>query len=446
MTRTRLLFCLTLGLSLLSSISALYAKDAQAPAGTILGIGSTKKPSRLVYVDVETGDIHELLPGDVSGPCFSPDGQNIAFIYKDMIYVAPRNNIEARREVVPTPGAYKNHLSWTDDNYLYFAEGKTIYRVKASGGEKEKVATMPSKLMKLKGGFDNLNVSNDGTRAAWWGASIIGGSGNETYSIELADPEGTLKSYGKGCRGNISPDGKYILKNGFENFHKEFFVFEYGTDHVVQKIVGGGVNYHKWPNARDGQNYVLYNVLGSRLMMSDVTTGDVWTILASQKRANVVNGFDYVKDPLSVVLSGSAHHGKQRTPAGPAVAAAPENQANLSSGNSAAVTRRISVVLSEVGTLTDPDAPDYKDALVAAVGTIQDGPFKGRNIKLLTLGMRDRKLQPVLTHWQNGARVSVEVIKLEEKLKEQPDLARTDRIDDVEDLLMVEYWAELLPQ
>ena len=59
-----------------------------------------KSPSRLVYVDIKTGKVHEILPGDVSGPCFSPDGQNIAFVYKDMIHVAPRHDIETRRELV----------------------------------------------------------------------------------------------------------------------------------------------------------------------------------------------------------------------------------------------------------------------------------------------------------------------------------------------------------
>lgn len=126
------LFSLFLSISLKITGSPAFAADGK-PTGTILGMTSRSHPAALVYVDVQTGEVHELLPSDACGPCFSPDGQSIAFIYKDMIYVAPRNDIEARREILPTTGSYKNHLSWTNDDYLYFGEGKTIYRVKTTG-------------------------------------------------------------------------------------------------------------------------------------------------------------------------------------------------------------------------------------------------------------------------------------------------------------------------
>lgn len=76
------------------------------------------------------------------------------------------------------------------------------------------------------------------------------------------------------------------------------------------------------------------------------------------------------------------------------------------------------------------------------MGTITKGPHKGKKIKVLTLGMRDRKLLPVLKQWRNGSKVKMKVSLLEEKQKEDPELERTDRIDEVEDLMMTEYWAE----
>jgi Tol biopolymer transport system component len=109
-------------LTCLCAVSPAFSADTQAPEGTILGMKSISRPSALVYVDVRSGETHELLPGDACGPCFSPDGQSIAFVYKDMIYVAPRNDIEARRQLVPTKGSYNKHLSWADDGHIYFGE------------------------------------------------------------------------------------------------------------------------------------------------------------------------------------------------------------------------------------------------------------------------------------------------------------------------------------
>ena len=91
---------------------------------------------------------HTLLPSDVSGPCFSPDGQSIAFIYKDMIYVAPRHDIDARREITPK-SAYKT-IQLTSSGHIYFAEGGAIYRIHALARVRRKVASMPSHITKKK--------------------------------------------------------------------------------------------------------------------------------------------------------------------------------------------------------------------------------------------------------------------------------------------------------
>ena len=206
-----------------------------------------------------------------------------------------------------------------------------------------------------KGYFDNLNVSNDGKRAAFWGKSIIGGAGNESYSIDIDDPEGSFKSYGKGCRSNISPDGRFILKNGFENFHKEFFIIEYGTDKVLRKFEGSAVNYHKWPNARDGQNYVLFMTFGSSLLMSDVTNGDTWMIRKSRKRSDVVNGFDYVSQPLSEVLGGAKIPKKSASGGGAPKLAKNKGKTDGDALDSETIKGRVTVVLSEASTLTDPE-------------------------------------------------------------------------------------------
>ena len=117
------------------------------------------------------------------------------------MYTAPRNNIEARKELVATPGIYEKHLSWTDDGYIYFGEGKTIYRVKVTGGDKEAVTGIPDQYKKSsKMAFNCLSVSNDGTRAVWWSRNTKG-PGNESFSIELAKPNETVTSYGQDVVG-----------------------------------------------------------------------------------------------------------------------------------------------------------------------------------------------------------------------------------------------------
>ena len=100
------------------------------------------------------------------------------------------------------------------------------------------------------------------------------------------------------------PDGKFVLKNSFENFHKEFYVYEFGTDKIIRTVKQNRVNYHKWPNAKDGQNYVLFQTFRS-LSMCDVTTGDKWIIRDVKERSDVIHGFDYVSQPLAQVLAGS---------------------------------------------------------------------------------------------------------------------------------------------
>lgn len=176
--------------------------------------------------------------------------------------------------------------------------------------------------------------------------------------------------------------------------------------------------------------------------MSDVTNGDTWMIRKSRKRSDVVNGFDYVSQPLSEVLGGAKIPKKSASGGGAPKLAKNKGKTDGDALDSETIKGRVTVVLSEASTLTDPEQPDYKDALIAAVGTITKGPHKGKKIKVLTLGMRDRKLLPVLKQWRNGSKVKMKVSLLEEKQKEDPELERTDRIDEVEDLMMTEYWAE----
>lgn len=122
----------------------------------------------------------------------------------------------------------------------------------------------------------------------------------------------------------------------------------------------------------------------------------------------------------------------------------PTSQADKNSVDLPTITGRVTVILSEAATIGDPEQPDYEDMLVAAVGTITEGPHKGRRIKVLTFGMLDRKLQPVLQHWRNGAELVLKVSDLQQEQQTQPKLLSMDRFDEVEDLLMAEYWAEVL--
>ena len=50
---------------------------------------------------------------------------------------------------------------------------------------------------------------------------------------------------------------------------------------------------------------MLYMTGGANLWLSDITTGEKWNILPSKRRGNIVNGFDYIAEPLAEVLSGN---------------------------------------------------------------------------------------------------------------------------------------------
>lgn len=109
-----------------------------------------------------------------------------------------------------------------------------------------------------------------------------------------------------------------------------------------------------------------------------------------------------------------------------------------------AVEGRFHVVLSEVAELPDPEAADYNDALVTAVATITRGPRSGESIKVLTVGMRDRELVPALRRWRNGARLQLDISSWSAKREAEPALSAIEIIDEVEDLLMAEHWADLV--
>ena len=177
--------------------------------------------------------------------------------------------------------------------------------------------------------------------------------------------------------------------------------------------------------------------------VSDVTTGTVWEVHAWKKNSEKVSGYDFVAQSLAEVLSGTSSKNKllATRPVESAAAKTKQEpkQKSADQETSSTITGRVSVILSEAATITDPEKPDYDDMLVAAVGTITQGPHKGQRIKVLTIGMLGRKLQPVLQHWHNGTELILEVNNFDQALKTQPNLSRMDRVDEVEDLLMADH-------
>jgi hypothetical protein len=60
------------------------------------------------------------------------------------------------------------------------------------------------------------------------------------------------------------------------------------------------------------------------------------------------------------------------------------------------------------------------------------------------MAMRNRQLTPEMARWQNGAELQLRVGSLKAKLAAQPELERTLILDEVEDLIMVGHWADVL--
>lgn len=100
---------------------------------------------------------------------------------------------------------------------------------------------------------------------------------------------------------------------------------------------------------------------------------------------------------------------------------------------------RFKVALSEVAPLPDPNTADYKDALIASVATITQGPRKGDKIKVITRAMTNRKLTQGIQSWKNGNELELQVYAWATAREKHPGIDGIMVLDEVEDLMLTEH-------
>ncbi len=173
---------------------------AFAPVSRVFALGGAalvNDSSKILRVNCATGVREFVAEGEVAGACFSPDGNRIAYVKDNAIFVCDGPGTSAQR--LGSGGVHVN-LSWDINGYIYWVDGRNIYRFPAEGGTRTSVHRITSGTAVFHWG----GVSVCGTRAAAQASLLTG--------VDLLT--GTETVIGGGCNASISSDG---MRGG--NFH-----------------------------------------------------------------------------------------------------------------------------------------------------------------------------------------------------------------------------------
>jgi len=205
-------------------------------------------PFGIFALSVETGErrlITSPLPRSVgdTGPAFSPDGRNIAFLRSidasvNDIYVVPVTGGEPKRLTFDN-GHIANHAWSPDGRELIFSSsrggGKSIWRVPVSGGAPKQIATVGQ-------GAYYIAVSRKGHYLAFsrwfadtniWRLSIGSGAKN-------AVPEELISSTWEERSPQYSPDGSRIAFRSDRSGNNEIWVCDSSGANPLQLTSFGG--------------------------------------------------------------------------------------------------------------------------------------------------------------------------------------------------------------
>lgn len=247
--------------------------------GNIVGINSTTLQSTVICngpQDWSDDPVH----GELWGPCFSPDGRQVAFsrylssgVDPDGVRICIADNDGTDESVVCViyrtgtfcAGGTGVEASWAANGYVYWSEDdQYINRVNILTKQKEHVAQLSQFSGSTPSRVDNLKVSLDGTRAG----CMVNGSG-ECTGLDLAGL--VAYQYGMGCQGTASPNGQFITHNAYGGGYAEHqmcLIRNLITGESVDTVIAAGAvpgqhgtdipqfGYHRFSHSSN--NHVVY--------------------------------------------------------------------------------------------------------------------------------------------------------------------------------------------
>ncbi len=210
------------------------------------------------------------------GAIFSPQGDRIAYIKNNKIYIINNdgsNGIELKT-MVPTGdgGSFLTWIKKDSSDYVYFsipASDSNIYRTRVDISD-----SVETVFKSQLGTVFGLRVSRDGNRAGWtkYNAAWI----NQVIGVDF--PTGQEVAFGAypdnpGCQGCISPSGEYITHN--LNTHLTTNIHPFVSPLTVHSTVNDTLNFSLTRYSSSNDSFITYSAMdGSKgCFVYNTTTG-----------------------------------------------------------------------------------------------------------------------------------------------------------------------------
>ncbi|MFC1611912.1 malectin domain-containing carbohydrate-binding protein, partial [Myxococcota bacterium] len=173
----------------------------------LITTGEKDQMADVAIIDVNTGMRTVITSGGSAfGPCFSPDGTQIAFWRGGEILTMELNGSNVTKVGDTFAADFRTQtMSWTHSDYIYWSEESPyVYRIEMDGGNasREVVHTSDEPL-------HAVSVSLDGTRAACTKVALP----RPWHALGIDLVTHAEVDFGPGCQGTISPDGTLATHN-----------------------------------------------------------------------------------------------------------------------------------------------------------------------------------------------------------------------------------------
>jgi hypothetical protein len=185
----------------------------------------------------------------LAGPCFSPDGRQVAYTRYQLntgaqdgahILVADNDGNNITEMCQSFRGTYSNiYCSWAGNGYIYWSEDDDrVMRVNIQTKAREIVTNLAAFTgpKPTENRIDNLKVSLDATH----GAFMINGVG---WCIGLDFATMVSHDYGSGCQGTVSPNGRFVTHSVFGggwDYHQRGYIQDFATGAVADSFFAPG--------------------------------------------------------------------------------------------------------------------------------------------------------------------------------------------------------------
>ncbi|MBD3243457.1 MAG: hypothetical protein GF331_22900 [Chitinivibrionales bacterium] len=342
----------------------LVASATAAPAQPH-GAGLVVCSGRWMFmINPSTGDTVRALrhtPGQIAGPCFSPDGRKIAFagyvsMYNYLIFTVDNDGGNLDTLCHRYTNERNPHLTWCTDGHIYWNENDNtgnIYRVNVETRQREIAYTFDLPAggnESLPSIMKNISLCRDGTRAA-----SMGNNSEGAYVYDLVS--GFSTRLGAGCRGTLSPDGTLATHNttnrGEYSFHQVCLIHDVDkalsgvTPNVVDSIVVPGApnedyrfTAHRFSHSSN--DIVVYygeSTMSGNAYVCRVSTDEHW-LLAEGVNGEKMVPYDFWDADLP------------SPQAGPRITLSPASLTFTSSGEVSPPARNVTVTNGGDGTLS----------------------------------------------------------------------------------------------